>query len=81
VTRFCEGVHGPEKGPEGPARSAPGLWRSFVRRDSGRASMERDTPRKLMFILKKLLLYWPFSQAHARGCRCTRCQRDGKHLG
>jgi hypothetical protein len=48
VTRFCEGTHGREKGLEGPARPAPGLWRGFVRWDSGGPSMERDTVRKLM---------------------------------
>jgi hypothetical protein len=54
VTRFCVGMRGREISPGGPARPAPGPWRSFVRWDSGRASMERDTVRKLgMYSRKK----------------------------
>jgi hypothetical protein len=42
--------------PEGPLRSALGLWRGLVRWDSGRASMERDTVRKLMSRLKNKII-------------------------
>jgi hypothetical protein len=46
---------GLRKSQEGPARLVLGLWRSSSRWDSGRASMERDTARKLVSISKNIL--------------------------
>jgi hypothetical protein len=52
---LCRVRRGVRKAQRDPLELVLGLWRSFVRRDSGRASMERDTVRKLVPISKNIL--------------------------
>jgi hypothetical protein len=70
---------GLRKSQEGPARLVLGLWRSSSRWDSGRASMERDTVRKLMSILKKLFCWLGLCRMELRDgvMRCPECGMRG----